>query len=215
MPRVTDEHRAGRRAAILAAAARIFAVKGFHGASMADLITESGLSAGAVYSYFRSKEELIAAVADLAHATADEVFREMLADGATPSPADAVAMMIRAIHERLVDGPLPGVDVTRIGVQVWAEALRNPEVHDRARKVLTRLRGHCAEVARRWQAAGNLPPGADPEQTGAAMLSLLQGYVVQRLLAPPIDAAAYIEGVGHLLGSGDRSAVASLPTRGA
>ncbi|MBO3743161.1 TetR/AcrR family transcriptional regulator [Actinoplanes flavus] len=200
MPRVTDEHRAGRRAEILAAAARVFAVKGFHGASMADLITESGLSAGAVYSYFRSKEELIAAVADLAHATADDVFGALLADRATPSPADAVAAMITAIHERLVDGPLPGVDITRLGVQVWAEALRNPEVYDRAQWVVRRLRGHCAEVARRWQAAGNLPPGADPDQIGAAMLSLLQGYVLQRLLVPSTDPAGYVDGVAHLLG---------------
>ncbi|MBW6437506.1 TetR/AcrR family transcriptional regulator [Actinoplanes hulinensis] len=199
MPRVTDEHRAGRRAEILAAAARVFAVKGFHGASMADLITESGLSAGAVYSYFRSKEELIAAVADLAHATADDVFGALLADGAVPSPADAVATMITAIHERLVDGPLPSVDITRLGVQVWAEALRNPEVYDRAQWVVLRLRGHCAEVARRWQAAGNLPAGTDPDQIGAAMLSLLQGYVLQRLLVPLTDPSGYVSGVRALL----------------
>ncbi|KOX12228.1 hypothetical protein ADK66_05000 [Micromonospora sp. NRRL B-16802] len=36
-----------------------------------------------------------------------------------------------------------------------------------------------AEIARRWQQAGTLAADADPDQVGAAMLSLLQGYMLQ------------------------------------
>src|SRR5262245_27131978 len=122
MPRVSEQHRADRRATILTAAARLFAANGFHATSMADIIGESGLSAGAVYGYFRSKDDLIAAVAETALSAADEVFRELLADNAAPAPAHAVAVLIEAITTRLTNEPETGVDFTRIGVQVWSEA---------------------------------------------------------------------------------------------
>ncbi|BEL07125.1 TetR/AcrR family transcriptional regulator [Actinoplanes sichuanensis] len=199
MPRVTETHRAERRAEILAAAARLFADNGFHATSMAGIIAESGLSAGAVYSYFRSKEELIGAVAGLAMSTADEVFGELLARDAVPSPAEVTTAMVEAVTERFIEDSVIGVDMTRLAVQVWAEALRNPDVLARVSHVVVRLRGHCAEVARRWQAAGNLPDSANPDQVGAAMLSLVQGYILQRLLLPETDAPYYVAGIDALL----------------
>ncbi len=63
MPKISDERKLERSQQILDAARRCFIDKGFHRASMSDVIRESGLSAGAVYSYYSSKEELIAAVA--------------------------------------------------------------------------------------------------------------------------------------------------------
>jgi AcrR family transcriptional regulator len=199
MPRVTESHRAERRAEIVAAAARLFADNGFHATSMAGIIAGSGLSAGAVYSYFRSKEELIGAVTDLALSTTDEVFGGLLADGAVPSPADVTTTMVRAVTDRFINDSVVGVDMTRLAVQVWAEALRNPDVFARVSHVVVRLRGHCAEVARRWQDAGNLPAEAVPDQVGAAMLSLVQGYVLQRLLLPRTDAPYYVAGIQALL----------------
>lgn len=201
MPRVTDEYRTTRRVEIIAAAARRFARDGFHSTSMADVISESGLSAGAVYRYFRSKEELIGAVADTALSTADEVFGRLLADGRTPSPDEAVAAMVDGIVDRAADDPVIGVDLTRIAVQGWAEALRNPALYGRVDDAYRRLREHCAEVARRWQAAGNLPADARPEQVGAAMLGMVQGFLLQRLLLGDTTSPGYLAGVRALLAS--------------
>jgi AcrR family transcriptional regulator len=199
MPRVTEQYRASRRAEIVAAAAQLFAVNGFHATSMADIISASGLSAGAVYRYFRSKEELIGAVAETALSTADEVFESLLADGAAPSPEQALTAIIQAVIDRIVHEPTMGVDLTRIGVQVWAEALRSPDLAARADEVTRRLRGHFAEVARRWQAAGQLPADAVPDQVGAAMLGLVQGFALQRLLLSGTNADSYLAGVKALL----------------
>ncbi|MBU2666315.1 TetR/AcrR family transcriptional regulator [Actinoplanes bogorensis] len=198
MPRVSEQYRADRRAEILGAAARLFAANGFHATSMADIIGEAGLSAGAVYRYFPSKEDLVAAVAETALSAADEVFAELLADNAAPSPAHAVSVLIEAITARLMNEPETGVDFTRIGVQVWAEALRSPALATRADAVYLRLRGHCAEVARRRQQAGLLPDDADPDHVGAAMLGLVQGFVLQHLLINGTTPAAYIAGLNAL-----------------
>ena len=57
MPRVSDEHLAARRQQILDAARACFLRNGFHATSMQDVIGEAGLSVGAVYRYFKSKNE--------------------------------------------------------------------------------------------------------------------------------------------------------------
>ena len=63
MPKVTDEYRIAKREEIADAALRAFRRKGFQGASMADIIAESGLSAGAIYGHFASKGDIILDVA--------------------------------------------------------------------------------------------------------------------------------------------------------
>jgi len=183
----------------MATAARVFAANGFHATSMADIISESGLSAGAVYRYFRSKEELIGSVAERALSSADEAFEALLADGAAPSAEAAITAAIRTVIERVANDPVFGVDVTKISVQVWAEALRSPHLATRADDVYRRLRGHFAEVARRLQVAGAMPADAVPEQVGAAMLGLVQGFVLQRLLVTDTGADNYLAGVRTLL----------------
>src|SRR3989304_6177982 len=56
MPKVTEAHLEARRSQILDAAWTCFARKGYHQATMQDICQESGLSPGAIYRYFESKE---------------------------------------------------------------------------------------------------------------------------------------------------------------
>jgi TetR/AcrR family transcriptional regulator, transcriptional repressor of aconitase len=62
MPKVTEEHKERRRAQIVEAAQRTFARHGFEGATVARLEQETGLSRGAIFSYFESKDDLFVAV---------------------------------------------------------------------------------------------------------------------------------------------------------
>jgi AcrR family transcriptional regulator len=50
------------KAELLAAAARVFALKGYDGASIADITNEAGLSSGSIYAHYKSKAELFVAV---------------------------------------------------------------------------------------------------------------------------------------------------------
>src|SRR5918912_1244406 len=61
MPKLSAAVAAARRAHILRAAFRCFARSGFARTSMSDLYREAGVSAGSVYTWFRSKEEIIEA----------------------------------------------------------------------------------------------------------------------------------------------------------
>ena len=64
VPRVSADHLTARREQILAAARACFLRNGLHTTSMQDLIREAGLSVGAVYRYFKSKNEIINAIAE-------------------------------------------------------------------------------------------------------------------------------------------------------
>src|SRR3712207_9276432 len=87
MPRVTDEHRRARREQILDAATATFAAQGFQATGMAEVIAASGLSAGAVYRYFTSKDQLIEAIVDRGLDEAAGRLERQLAEEPTMDPA--------------------------------------------------------------------------------------------------------------------------------
>jgi len=58
--KVSKEQVAQHRSRILEAAARLFRLRGFDDVTVADVMKEAGLTHGAFYGYFRSKEALIA-----------------------------------------------------------------------------------------------------------------------------------------------------------
>jgi TetR/AcrR family transcriptional regulator, cholesterol catabolism regulator len=53
-----------RQTEVVATAARVFAERGFHATSMADLVEATGLAAGGLYHYIGSKDQLLVAICD-------------------------------------------------------------------------------------------------------------------------------------------------------
>ena len=188
MPRVSDEHLAARRAQILEAARGCFAREGFHRTSMADILAAAGLSAGAVYRYFRSKEEIVAAIAGQAGDGLRERLAEVTATDPPPSPAAALEALLT-----FVDSQARPEGSLRIALQVWAEALRDPALAARVEETYGMLRDGLVLACRRAQEAGSLAPGADPDAVGRVLFSLVPGYVLRRLLMPePLSPAAFV-----------------------
>jgi AcrR family transcriptional regulator len=187
MPKVTLEHRTARHDQIVSAARRCAMEQGFHKTTMADVIRESGLSAGAVYGYFKSKEEIVAAIAEDALGTVDELFENLLASEQPLTPLAALEATIEHVV-KVAQSP-PG-DVTRVAVQAWAEALRNDSIREVAKGKYCQLRNHFVVIARRAQADGTLDPDVDPEHVAQVMFSMI-----------PITPATYKAGLRALLRS--------------
>jgi AcrR family transcriptional regulator len=191
MPKVTDEHRAARRHQVLAAALRCVSREGFHKTTMAHVIAESGMSAGAVYGYFKGKNEIIRAIADFAIGGLAVSLQE-LAEGDEPvTPADALAVVLNHV-EGLAESP--DCDLTRFAVQAWAEACRDEQVREIARQRLLKVRGGWEAVLVRAQRDGSLHPDADPTQVAQAMIGMMPGFVLQRLIVGDVTAASYLAG---------------------
>lgn len=194
MPRVSDEHLAARRQQILDAARLCFSRDGFHSTSMQDVIAEAGLSVGAVYRYFKSKQELVTSIAERVLEGADAVLGEIAAHEPPLPLADAVE---RALD--FVDRQTGPDGLFRIAIQVWGEALRDPELAVFVKNQYSRFRQHFAIIARRAQEAGELPPDADVEAVGAALFGMVPAYALQRVLADGPDKKTYAAAVRTLL----------------
>jgi TetR/AcrR family transcriptional regulator, transcriptional repressor of aconitase len=76
MPKISDERRAERLEQILEGARRCFAEHGYEGATVARLEREIGLSRGAIFNYFPSKEGLFVELAVRDSARMSEIWVE-------------------------------------------------------------------------------------------------------------------------------------------
>lgn len=178
MPRVTEEHRQARRQQILVAAMRAFGRTGLHSTSMADVIAESELSAGAVYLYFKSKDDLIEAVA-----------REVLGvivlrldSLAGAEHALSPAAVLDGLLERATstDEPSP-IHSLPLLIGVWSEGTRSGPIADMAQNWLGELRGRITALLQRWTDAGHPLPAA-PGALAPVIMAMIQGFLVQATL---------------------------------
>lgn len=194
VPRVSDEYLERRRQQILDAARRCFARKGFYETSMQDVFRESGLSAGAVYRYFKSKNELVQAISAGAVSRFTAVVDKALTEKPTPGLDEIAGRLAATVLElSAADGP------ARVAVAAWAAALHDPVLGTTVRGVLSELRACWVKVAQRMQAEGRLPAGADVDAVGSALFAVLPGFLLQRLILGEGDAASVQRGLRDLL----------------
>ena len=155
MARVTQQHVDARRESILDAAARLFARKGVNSATMSDIAAEAGLSAGAIYRYFGSKDELLRAVFDEAVERNERLFREE--SESAPSPLTALQNIGRRIWVEHDDR-----DSLICEVQMALSAARDPEDFgldlSRNRQAIRELLKSMIEAS---QASGEIDPDID------------------------------------------------------
>ena len=196
MPKVTVEHRTARRDQIVSAARRCVIEQGFHKTTMADVIRESGLSAGAVYGYFKSKDEIVSAIADQALSTIDELFEGILA---TDQPLTPLAALEATLEHVVRIAEQPGGDVTRVALQAWAEAMHHDAIAGIAKEKYSLLRRHFVAVAKRAQADGTVDPDTDPEYIAQVLFGLIPGFVLQRLLLGDVTPQTFTTGFAALL----------------
>src|SRR6476646_9885194 len=179
MPKVTDAHRESRREQILLAAWKCFSRNGFHSTSMADVIKEAGLSAGAVYLYFKSKDEIIVAVGSQVFAGIQGRRADFATHEPPPSPAEIAGFLVRQPVLAREQAP---ADLFPLLLAVWSEATRNPALVTLADEILGTLRGLITGMLERWVAAGGTLPMPAHELT-PVFLSLVQGFAFQQALA--------------------------------
>jgi AcrR family transcriptional regulator len=176
MPKVTAAHEREVRDRIVRAAIRVFGDHGFHRATMQDIVRESGLSVGAIYTYFRSKSDLILAGCDLITDQELGELRDRLAsvEGYHERISAAVGYWFDNLEaERTPRGIAPLI------LQAWAEADTDPAI----REMLLRRRREsvtaCALVLQEGILRGELPAWLDAQAIGHAIAALLDGILVE------------------------------------
>jgi AcrR family transcriptional regulator len=182
MPKVSQQYWDARRERVLAAARRCFVRKGFHATSMQDLFTESGLSSGAVYRYFPSKDEMVVAIAQ------DNLrgIIAMIHDVAGQQPdrpvGDVLADVFEVIRAKHAEGGLAS-----LALLVWAEAAHTPALATQFGALIGQLRHDLAAIVAAQQQRGQLPSGVAPAALAGVLLATIPGYILQLALNGPAD----------------------------
>lgn len=176
MPKISDEKRAARRAQILEAAWACFQKEGLHATTMDDIIKASGLSAGAVYSYYPSKDELILAAVTTSLSGLTALVGPLVHAEPPLAPAE-LARRIAAAIDRFT--ARQGYDLKRVALLGWSEAQRNDRLRMTMATFYRGFRAQLAAAVERWSRADQASSRDAGEDTAKALLSLILGYVVQ------------------------------------
>lgn len=162
---------------------------------MADIIAESGLSAGAIYGYFASKNELIHESARrVTTARIEELERQMELDP-MPAPPEMVRTFVAGMVRDVGDGAML--------VQLWGEAVADPEILVMVQGVFARFQSAWSRYIASWLEAEHALDSTSARRLADSQIPLylaaLQGYIVQSALMQPFDADEYFAAVeAHL-----------------
>jgi len=194
MPKISDKQREGRRQQILEAALACFAEDGFHQTGMADIVKRSGLSHGAVYLYFQSKDDLIEALADDRHRR--EAVLNSVAQG-SGDPIDGLHALSRAYAQWLTDPA--GEARRRVSVHGWAEALRNRRVRTSVVEGIAMPRALIVALVERGQHDGLIKPDLEADAIARMLVAIFQGFVLQKSWGEDFDVEACMAAVAVVI----------------
>jgi AcrR family transcriptional regulator len=185
VPKVSDTYRRIRRDEIVAATIRVISRRGLRALTMADIIKESGLSAGSVYSHFRTKHEIIELVA--AQVIGERAERLSAAADDTPRPP------LEVVRWWMTDLDRGSFHFGAV-LQIWAEAASDSRIRAVVERRMTEIEDAFTAAAGSWLIATGGDPSA-ARATGRAMLMVCQGYIVRSAALGPQDLAASIAAV--------------------
>jgi AcrR family transcriptional regulator len=189
VPRVSAAHEQEVRDRILTAALRVFSEKGYHNATIADVVRESGLSVGAIYTYFTGKDELIRLSCDQIATRGLDQLAARLAPAT--STAERMAIAIRLYVEAIDEYEDAPGQITLL--QAWAEADREPVVREMLSARRERLVGAGRYILAQGVATGELPGWIDVDAVTRGFLALLDGLLLQRVEAGSASRPADLE----------------------
>ncbi len=156
-----------KRRAILHAAVRVFAEKGYHGCRIADVARAAGVAYGLVYHYFRNKDELLESVFAEQWAILINALRAI--DSGPGTAADKIAALYGFVFDVFKTAPA-AVRVLILEVTRTPHSLRAGSTRETFEEAVRLV----ADVVRQGQERGELRPDVDPVVAAAGLLGALE-----------------------------------------
>ena len=184
MPRLTEATKQARRRQIIDAAFTCFTAKGYTHTSMTDIIKESGLSSGSIYSHFSGKSDILYATVQQRIDMIAAAYGELN----EPSPRDIMRMIFATSAAE--------ANFTSM-LRIRLESFTVPEVQESTNTLFTTLHDIVAQSLIPWgqrylEAENKRKPSADELQafvndTADALILTFQGFMVRSTLSPSTD----------------------------
>lgn len=178
MRRIDPVKHEEKRQEILEAAVRCFVKYGFHGASISQICSEAGMSAGHLYHYFPSKESMVEAIIDANLQRAEQRFSQALQQRGS---------VLDVLTDELRHSALSGGDRTPLLFDMFAESRRNPSTAKMLGRHSHTMQTFLVELLRRGQAQGEIDASLDPTELAPVFMSLLDGMKTLELRNPDLS----------------------------
>jgi AcrR family transcriptional regulator len=173
-PDVSDQ----RRHQIMDAALTVFSHLGFERASMDDIAKEAGVSKGALYLYYKSKDAIIAKLLQLFFDQALKQVKLLAAgEGSVTEQLLAFARVLTREMDRMAA-------MQPISLQFYAIAARHATIRQHLRAYFADYRALMEEVIQRGIAQGELRADISPAETAVTLTALLEGLALLWLIDP-------------------------------
>jgi AcrR family transcriptional regulator len=165
------------RGRILHSAAACFTKAGYDATGVAEICERAGVSKGAFYHHFPSKQAAFLVLFETWIAALDEPMRAAVEGvGPVPQRVRQLAVLVERVFDSAA-GQIP------LFLEFWRQAARQPEVWQVIVDPYRRFQDSFSRLIAQGVAEGSLKP-MDPDEAGRALVSLGVGLVLQGLMDP-------------------------------
>ncbi|MHC0038282.1 TetR/AcrR family transcriptional regulator [Pseudoneobacillus sp. C159] len=176
-PVVSNSYKEQKKQEILDSALKCFGRKGFEPTTVDEICAESGVSKGAIYNYFKSKDEIYLELVSQKTEQAFELTRNALDQFQTT--VEKLDYLF-SIYDRPFPFELESVGDMLVGAEFKIRSFRYPEINE----FLTKRRhkfflGYMIQVLKDGQEAGEVKPDIDAKVHAEMFWSMVDGLVFQ------------------------------------
>lgn len=192
MPKLKPDTQRARREHILDAALVCFARGGFHATTMQSICREAGVSPGALYVYFDSKEALIEGLCERDRAEFAERFAKL-----AEAPDFLEALSAIGEHYFVDESP----DKQRFAVEMGVESTRNPRIA----QIFMSVDKYCCDsfeaLFRRLKDEGRIAPSVDIPTLAKVFNIIGDGMFWRRAIEPKANMRAVLPVLIDMIGT--------------
>ncbi|HXQ62346.1 MAG TPA: TetR/AcrR family transcriptional regulator [Acidimicrobiales bacterium] len=197
-PLTPERRRQQTREYLLEAAARVFAERGFHGASLDQVAAAAGFTKGAVYSNFKNKEDLFLALLEASREREMDALNATLEASDTP-PGARLPDFVTFIEDQTTDlGDRWGILYQEFALY----AMRNPAAREKLAEFDAQSIAEVADLIGAERARLGIEPLEKPEHVAKIIVALFHGITLMRALNADFVDESFLESAVTFLAQG-------------
>ena len=162
------------RERILASSAQLFNRQGYFGASLADIMRETGLEKGGIYNHFSSKEQLALESFDYAYGLIQERVRQALSGKFN---AIERLLAIVTVFQGILEDPQVAGGCPILNTAIEADDA-NEVLRDRARSAMDNWRTTIHRIVNKGIERQQIRPGVDADEVASILIATLEGAIM-------------------------------------
>jgi len=162
------------RERILARSAQLFNRQGYFGASLADIMRETGLEKGGIYNHFCSKEQLALEAFDYAYGLIQQRVRQALSGKYN---AIERLLAIVSVFQGIVEDPQVAGGCPILNTAIEADDANEP-LRDRARSAMDNWRTTIHRIVNKGIERQEIRPGVDADEVASILIATLEGAIM-------------------------------------